>query len=125
MYIERHALAITTNSSGAATVYSPTLQGRVVQVTYVPHASSPLDTGADFTVTEEDTGNAILTITNVGTSTVSYAPRQATHSVAGAAALYAGGGSAVLDLIAVKGRIKLVVAQGGNTLQGTLYVWMG
>lgn len=119
--IKRVAVAVTTDGAGAATAYSDEVQGFVHEVTYVPHATVPLDTGADITITEEDTTKPILTWTNVGTVLATKAPRQATHSVAGAASLYAGGGTAVEDRIAVKGRIKVVVAAGVASKQGTFY----
>ena len=128
MFARRFAVEVTTTAGGAATVYTgEPVNGEVLTITYVPHASTPLDTGADIVVTGEITGTAILTKANIGTSTVSWAPRQPTHKVAdGAAALYASGGEAVNDRIAIAGeRIKIVVAQGGNVLQGTFHVTVG
>jgi hypothetical protein len=50
------------------------------------------------------------------------APRQATHSTAGAAALYAAAGTAVNDKIALANdRIKIVIASGGNTKTGVFH----
>jgi hypothetical protein len=126
MFIDRQILTLTVNASGAATVYSARVTGRVLQVRYVPHASTPLDTGGDVTITGEDTGTAILTITNIGTAGVTYTPRQATHTVAGVAALYAAGGVAVLEPVYVAGeRIKAVVADGGDAKTGTMHVLIG
>lgn len=124
MYVERHVVSVTTNASGDATVYtSEPVNGEILAIRYVPHATTPLDTGAGITVTGEESGTPVITITNLGTSAVSYAPRQATHSTAGAAALYAAAGTAVNDRIAIaKERIKLVVAQGGNVLSGTFHI---
>jgi hypothetical protein len=126
MFIQREIVALAVSSGGAQTTYTGRVSGRVLQITYVPDASTPLDTGADFTITGEDTGTPILTITNVGTTAVTMAPRQATVTVANAAALYASGGVAVLDHIYLAGeRIKIVVAQGGTSKTGTLYVLIG
>lgn len=115
---------ITTNASGDATVYaSQIIDGEIRQMRYVP---GTLATGADLTVTLEGSGLAIVTITDAGTSNIQWAPRQATHTIAGAASLFAAGGTAVTDRIAVcQERIKLVVAQGGNVASGTLYIWVG
>lgn len=127
MYIALHAFALTVNASGDATVYSAgPAMGLVRQITYVPDATVPLDTGADLVITGEASGVAIATLSNIGTSTVSWAPRQPTHSTAGAASLFAAAGQAVNDHIALGGeRIKVVVAQGGNAKTGTLSITVG
>ncbi len=126
MYAERHDFTLTVDASGNATVYSDRLAtGVVAQIRYVPDGTSPLDTGADLTITGEVSGLPIATLTNIGTSATGWAPRQATHSTAGAAALYAAAGTAVNDRIAIAGeRIKVAVAQGGVSKTGTLYIWV-
>lgn len=122
----RFDFAITADASGNATVYSATgviPRGLVRQIRYVP---GTLAAGTDLTITLEGSGLAIATLTDIGTSAVQWAPRQATHSTTGAASLYAAAGQAVNDLIAVCGeRIKVSVAQGGNGGTGTLYIWVG
>lgn len=122
MAVQRHQIDITTDAAGAATAYSAyTVSGEVKAVVY---AKGSLAAGVDLTITGEKSGISILTITD-GNADAQYAPRMATHSTAGAAALYAGGGSAVLGCIPVGlERIKVVVAQGGNTLSGTLHVYI-
>jgi len=76
-------------------------------------------------VTGETTGLAIWAELNVNAS-ATRAPRQPTHSTAGAAALYAGSGTAVLDYVAVaQERIKVVVADGGNAKTGTVHITVG
>jgi hypothetical protein len=127
MFIERLSLTLTVNASGDATVYSDKpVDGRVLQLRYVPDATVPLDIGADLTITGEDTGVAIATLTNIGTSGLTVVPRQATHTTAGAAALYAAAGVAVLEAVYVAGeRLKVVVAQGGTSKTGTLHVCIG
>ena len=126
MYVERLALAVTTDASGNATVYSGVIHGQVLQVRYVPDGTSPLDIGADIDLTGETSGLVVIDKDNIGTSAFTVAPRQATHSVGLAAALYAAGGEAALAPIAIAGeRLKLVVANGGNTKLGTFYIWVG
>lgn len=114
-FINRQSVAVTTDGSGNFTGYSAAVQGVCWSVTYVPAASNALDTGADITITEEDTGKPIITITNIGTSTVEKFPRAATCDTSGVA--ITGG----VDLIPVFGRIKVVVANGASTKSGTLY----
>jgi hypothetical protein len=49
-------------------------------------------------------------------------PRQATHGVDGVAALYAAGGAAVADKIAiVSDRIKIAITNGGSGGVGTFH----
>lgn len=126
MFVNRQAIAVTTDGSGNFTGYTNVVTGQVFQIYYVPDGSVPLDTNASVVFTEEDTTRPIVTKANIGTSAFSLAPRQPTHAVAdGSALLYAGGGSAVADEVVVAGsRIKLVVAQGGAAKKGTFYVYV-
>lgn len=118
-------VAITTDASGDFTTYAGPFKGKVHQLRYVPHASTPLDTGADVTITGETSGQTIYAGVNIGTSAFTKAPRQPTHDTAGTALLYAAAGAAVADKIEVGGeRIKVVVAQGGNTKSGKFYIWL-
>lgn len=117
MFAVSHVVAVTTAADGSATAYTPHVPyGRVVNVIYT---KDDFDNGVDFTITGDVTGQNIWTEENVNASK-NVAPRQPTHSQAGVAALYAGGGSAVNDLIrVVNERIKIVIAQGGNAKDGT------
>lgn len=125
MYAERHVVQLTTDAAGAATGYTPVVTGRVLAVHYVKDGSNPFADGVDFTVTAEATGEAILTLTDQNASG-SFYPRAATHDVAGAGALYAAAGTAVRDRIAVANdRVKIVVAQGGDTKVGAVHVVIG
>lgn len=126
MYVERHEVSITTDGSGAGTGYTPVVQGQVLAIRYVPDGTNPYATGVDVTVTCDVSGLPILSVTDMGTSAIQYYPRAATVSTAAAAALYAGGGTAVNDRIPVAGeRIKIVLAQGGATKVGTFHVYVG
>lgn len=118
-YAQRLVVAVTTIADGSATAYSDgPVTGKISQIRYV---KTDFDNGSTITITSEATGETIWTETAVNASTTR-APRQATHSTAGAAALYAGGGSAVNDKIALANdRIKIVVAAGGNAKTGTFH----
>jgi len=114
----REAVTVTTIADGSATAYSVGLTGRLSQIRYV---KTDFTDGVDFTITNESTGETLWAEDNVNASTTR-APRQATHSTAGVAALYAGGGAAVLDKIALANdRIKIVIASGGATKTGTFH----
>lgn len=118
-FIQRDTVSVTTAADGTATAYSSVLNGKIVSIRYV---KTDFATGVDFTITAEATGETIWTQNDVNAS-VTVAPRQATHSTAGAAALYAAGGAAVNDQIAIANdRVKIVIAQGGDTKTGTFYI---
>lgn len=120
---ERHRIEVTTDASGDFTGYTVPVWGRVVQVLYTPGAS-PIDTNGDLDITGETTGIVIANHDNIGTSAFTKAYRQPTHTAAGAAAIYAAT-DGVLDHVWIAGeRIKLVIANGGNTLSGTFDIWV-
>lgn len=119
MAIRRFTLTVTTDGSGAATAYSPYLSGKIRQIDYV---KTDYATGVDFTITAEATGATIWTQADVN-ATVTVAPRIATSTNAGVASLYAAGGTAVNDMIALgRDRVKIVLAQGGATKVGTFHI---
>lgn len=116
MTIRRFPVTVTTAADGTATAYSPYLSGYVHQIHYekVDYAN-----GVDVTITSEATGQSIWTQSDVNASAVSV-PRQPTNTQAGIASLYAAAGTAVNDRIALgRDRIKIVLAQGGDTKTGT------
>jgi hypothetical protein len=124
--MQREVIDIVTNAAGAFTGYTQPVDGHIWQMRYIPDATTPLDTGADFTVTLEGTGVAVYSESNIGTSAFTKAPRQATHTTAGVAAVFAAAGEAVLEPVQVsRERIKLVVAQGGASKLGKLHFWVG
>lgn len=125
MHAERYTVTLTTDASGDATGYTPVVTGRVISIQYVADGATPFDNTADFTITGEDSGQTIWQESNL-TASKTVAPRQATHSTAGVASLYAAGGTAVQDHIYfARERIKLVIAQGGNTKTGQFHVTIG
>lgn len=122
MNSRREVVTVTTDSGGAATAYSPVLSGKIVNIIYTADGTSPYDNTVDFTVTAEATGQALWSASNVAASTT-VAPRQATHSTAGVAALYAAAGTAVNDdIVVAQDRVKIVLAQGGATKTGTFTI---
>lgn len=124
--MRRFIVNVTTASDGTATAYTPRgVNGVVQQIEYVKDGSNGFATGVDFTITGEATGIGLWTESNVDASAVR-APRQATHSQAGVAALYASGGTAVQAPIGLANdRVKIVIAQGGNAKVGTFHVLVG
>lgn len=127
MEATRLVFAVTTDAGGAATILSDKdVNGEIVQIRYVPDpGANPLPTGADIVFSGEVTGKVIMSQLDIGTVAKEWAPRQPTHAaVDGSALLYAAGGVGVGDRIVISDeKIKLVVAQGGNTKLGTFYCW--
>jgi hypothetical protein len=119
MTIRRFHVDITTAADGSATAYSPFLSGYISAIHYV---KTDFADGVDFTITAEATGETLWTESNVNAAAIK-APRQATHSNAGVAALYAAGGTAVNDMIALgRDRVKIVIAAGGNAKIGEFII---
>ena len=117
-YARRLVVPVTTIADGSATVYSEVLTGKLSQIRYI---KTDFADGSTITITAEATGETLWTEAAVNAS-ATRAPRQATHSTAGAAALYAGAGTAVNDKIALADdRIKIVIAAGGNTKSGAFH----
>jgi hypothetical protein len=118
-YAERHVVTVTTAADGSATAYSPNITGKISQIRYV---KTDFDNGSTITLSAEATGETIWTEASVNAS-ATRAPRQATHSTAGAAALYASGGVAVnAPIIMANDRVKIVIASGGNAKTGTFHI---
>lgn len=109
---------IVTNSSGDATVYlAPSinrgLNGFLVLLKYNP---GNIDTGADLTITGDSSGIPILTKANAGTSIAFYYPRALLNAVADGAE-----GASPSEFIPIRDeRIKVVVANGGDTKTGSI-----
>lgn len=119
MTVRRHVVPVTVNASGAAEVYSRVISGTVESIRYIKDDFA--DT-VDFTITAEATGGTIWAEENV-TASATRLPRAATHSTAGAAALYASGGAAVLGKIALaQDRVKIVIANGGVSTSGAFHI---
>lgn len=118
-YARREVVTVTTAADGSATAYSGVVTGKISTIRYV---KTDFADGVDFTVTAEATGESIWAENDVNAS-ATRAPRQATHSTAGAAALYAAGGAAVNDKITLANdRVKIVIASGGDTKTGTFHI---
>ncbi len=119
--MRRFKVPVQTDASGNATVFSPRLAGKLHSIQYVKDGSNAYADGVDFTVTAETTGENVWTESNVNASAVRY-PRAAVHSQAGAPALYATGGTAILDRIGLVDRVKFVIAQGGASKVGAFHI---
>lgn len=123
MHVNKYEVDITTDASGDGVGYTPDVNGRVLSISYVKPSSGGYAAGVDMDIVGETSGVVILDKDDVNAS-VTYCPRQATHSTAGAAAEYATG-MAVNDFIYLNERIKITVAAGGNAGTGKFIVYVG
>jgi len=120
-YAERHDVALTTDSGGDVTAYTPIVSGRVVTLVYT---KTDFDNGVDFTITGDSSGETIWTESNVNAAKT-VRPRVATHDTAGVASLYAAAGEPVeTPVVVANERIKVVIAQGGNVKTGKITVYI-
>lgn len=119
MTIRRFIVPVVTAADGSATAYSPYLSGYVHSIQYV---KTDFADGVDFTITADATGQTLWTESDVNAA-VTKLPRTGIASTAGVAALYAAGGTAVMERIAVgRDRVKIVIAQGGNVKSGSFTI---
>lgn len=122
MYAQRLTVSVTTDGSGNATAFSDVVTGRIISITYTKDGTNPYSSGVDFTITAEATGETIWAENDVN-ATATRAPRQATHTTAGVASLYAAGGTAVTDHVVVASdRVKIVIGSGGAAKIGTFSI---
>ena len=112
-YPVKSSVTITTATGGGATGYSDVMTGRVIAVKYEKDTYAST---SDFTITTADTGQSILSKTNVNASFVNY-PVAAAVTTAGAASTLT-----EVEVPVVNERVKIVVAQGGNTKAGTFTI---
>jgi hypothetical protein len=124
-FCQAHTVDLVTATGGGATGYTSNANGRILSVAYIKDATTPFTDGVDFTITTETTLQNVWVESDVNASKT-VAPRQPTHSTAGVAALFAGGGAAVNDFVWAAGeRIKVVIAAGGDAKLGRFVVIVG
>ncbi len=123
MYATRHTVTIVTDGSGDGIGYTPVVNGRILEIVYV---KTDYAAGVDFVVTTEATSRAVWSEENVNASTVR-SPRQATHSIVGAALNYNDESDepVCVPIVVADERIKIVVDEGGDTKTGTFHVIVG
>jgi len=113
MRLTRVSVAVTTNSSGAATAYTPALNGVVRSVRYIKPTSGGLDGGADIDIVTDKGAVVVWDKDNLAASTVIY-PMVPAQDNTGADVVGSYAPIPVCDE-----RIKITVANGGNAGAGT------
>jgi hypothetical protein len=119
-----YQLNILTATGGAWSETFTPRAGHFRQYRYVPHASTPVDTGGDLDIAGAQSGFVYANQDNIGTTAFQKLPRYATHDETGTASLYAAGGEPVEGVMAVAEPITATIASGGDAKKGTLYIWI-
>src|SRR3990172_7613359 len=126
MYFVVETVNVTTIADGSATASSTNIvHGPIHSIQYIKNATTPFTDGVDFTVTTEETLQNLWVESNVNASKT-VCPRQGTHDTAGVASLYAAAGEPVeAPIMAVRERIKIVLAAGGASKLGQFKIIVG
>ena len=119
--MKNRTLSITTAADGSATVNDTTaILGKLYAIEYRP---GTIATGATITATCEGGGSKpLLTKATAGTANSWYYPRDLVHAVADGAALTGTSGGDRCKPI-LSGRVRVVVAAGGNGGVGTVEIY--
>ncbi len=118
MYVAREIVDVTTATDGVATAYTPRVNGAVREIVYLRDGASAFASTADIAVTSELDGRNIWTEANVNASKT-VRPVRPGSTASGAAA----SGSVPIHL--GNDRVKIAIAQGGNTKAGRFIVYLG
>jgi hypothetical protein len=117
-FVQRYVLDVVTATGGGATAFSPVTTGRVAEIKYVKDGSNAYTNGVDFTVESEATATQFWREDDVNASKTVYPVAGAT-TFAGAALLFATGGTAVpVPFYVAQDRLKITIAAGGDTKTG-------
>ena len=113
MKLSRFTVNVTTSALGAAVVYSPQCNGLVRTVEYVKPTSDGLDAATDIDIIADVSGAVIWTNDDLSVSKVIHplAPAQDNRG-ADITGAYA-------TICLADERIKITVADGGDSLSGT------
>lgn len=113
MPMRRYSVTAVTAADGSATAYSSKVRGKIASISYV---KTDYTDGVDFTITSEDTGASLWTDTNINVA-------ETVHPVVAANLAGTGAASTLTEVrVAVVGRVKIVIAQGGNTKTGAFII---
>ena len=124
MHVRKHTVTLTTDASGDAVGYTDQpVSGAILGVIY----DAPADAGAgtDLVVSTTDTGQTVLTLTDVGTTdTIAY-PRSAVQDAVGADATLDGTRLMREPIYAAGETITVTIADGGDTKTFNVHLLVG
>lgn len=117
-YVEKHTVTVTTATGGGATAYTPVVMGRVAAIQYIrATAADAFASTADFDIETADSAQTLWKEDAVNASKT-VAPTIQAHTTTGGA-LATAGDVQRSPVHAATERIKITIAQGGNTKTGT------
>lgn len=115
MKTRRHDISILTGTGGTATEFTEPVSGMILSLHYLQATASAIPATGELALGSEVTEQTIWGETATGT--MHRAPRQPTHSAAGAAAT-----SAYEYFFVANERLKVTVAGGGSGKRGVIRV---
>jgi len=116
-YVERHVVDVATATGGGVTAYTPVVTGRIAAIRYVKDGTTPLASTSDFTITTDESAQNLWVDSNINASENVYPVIAGNLAGTGAASVLA-----EVPVYASRERVKIVVAQGGNTKVGRFIV---
>lgn len=124
--LQKDTIAVTTDGSGNATAYFDAITGELDSIKYTkPGGSADYDSGVDFTITTETGGEGLWTESSVD-ATKKVRPRVITNNQTGGALAVAANIPNTEMVRLVGDRIKVGIAQGGDTHVGMFTaIWKG
>ncbi len=119
MNVKTVTIPVTTDGAGDFSTTTPHVSGKFLQMRYV---FGTLAATLDLDIVGTTTGTIYVNHDNIPAANATFAYRQPTQDVAGAASLYAAAGEPVEDYIYVNEELTVTVAGGGATASGTIYL---
>lgn len=117
---QKHTVVVTTAAGGGATAFtSGPVRGTVQMITYTRSTGSPFASTVDFAITTEDTGQNLWTQANRNSTQTVYPLTEGDLNDGTESALVEVQMSAAFE------RLKIVIAQGGDTQSGTFVFVVG
>ena len=125
MFVNKHVVNVTTAADGSAEVYTEKiLNGPILKILYAEAASGGFVDGVDFSITTETTGQTVWSENDVNASK-NICPREAVQDSAGADVTFDGTNEIYDYIYACNERLKIVIADGGDTKTGTFTILEG
>ncbi len=117
MHVQRHVVDVTTATGGTTTGYTEPVTGRLAAIIYTRDGSNAFASTADFTVTTERDAQAVWNGSNINASASVRPVRAGTATASGVASTLT-----EVPFYLANDRVKIGIAQGGNTKAGRFSV---